>query len=457
MVDLEAQHTDLAAAVQGLFPELRSVLSDLVRHPSVSAAGDVATMRRAADAVAGVLGSAGVDVRLLQSEDNAPTAVYGHAPGPTGTPTVLLYAHYDVQPAGDETDWESPPFEPVLRGGRLYGRGASDDKSGIVTHLGALRVFGGRPPVGLKFIIEGEEEIGSPHLAGFLDANHELLAAEVIVVADSEHWRIGQPALTTSLRGLIDCEVEVRVLEAGVHSGQFGGPVPDALSALSRLLATLHDEDGRTAVTGLVSSESPELDLDDAELREQAGVLPGVELLGSGYLTSRLWTHPAVSVLGIDAPSVSDSINQLVPVARAKVSVRLAPGDEPARAMDALVSHLEARAPWGTRVTVAPGAAAAPFRLDATGPAYDAFRVGTRAAWGRDPVEIGIGGSIPFVAEIAAAFPAASIILTGVGEPSSRIHGPNESQDLRELERNVAAEAIAIELLGRQRAASGSD
>ncbi|MDA1062100.1 MAG: M20/M25/M40 family metallo-hydrolase, partial [Chloroflexi bacterium] len=349
-----------------------------------------------------------------------------------------------------EAGWDSPPFEPSTRGSRLYGRGSSDDKSGIVTHLGALRVFGGQPPVGLKLIIEGEEEIGSPHLAGFLAAHRELLAADVIVVADSEHWRIGQPALTTSLRGLIDCTVEVRVLEAGVHSGQLGGPVPDALSTLSRLLATLHHDDGSPAVAGLVASESPPLDLDEAELRAQAGLLPGVQVLGSGHLTSRLWTQPAISVLGIDAPAVAESINQLLPVARAKVSVRLAPGDEPARAMEALVAHLQARAPWGARVTVDPGASAAPFRLDANGPAYDAFRGGMRAAWGQAPLEIGIGGSIPFVAEFAATFPAASIVLTGVGEPSSRIHGPNESQDLEELERNVAAEAIALDLLGEQ-------
>ena len=441
-------HEELRAAIDDGFAQTRADLERLVRVPSISLEGpDTPALREAADLVAELLTAAGAPARQLELAD-APAAVFAEAPGPEGAPTVLLYAHYDVQPPGNLDDWSGDPFEPVERGGRLYGRATSDDKSGIAAHLAVLRAFGGEPPVNLKIFVEGEEEIGSPNFARFLEAFREELRADVIVIADSEHWRRGQPALTTSLRGVIDCVVELRTLDAGIHSGQFGGAVPDALSAMSRLLATLHDEAGRPAVAGLVAAEADPLDLTEDELREHAGAGEGLELIGEGSLTSRIWRRAAISVLAIDAPRIAEAINQLVPMARAKVSVRLAPGDDPERAMPALVKHLEAHAPWGARVSVTPGAGvAAPFELDATGPAYDAFRAAYREAWGREPVEIGIGGSIPLVADLDAAFPEASILLTGVGEPTSRIHGPDESQDLEELRRNCLAEAIALTLI----------
>ena len=363
---------------------------------------------------------------------------------------MLLYAHYDVQPPGDDRAWTTPPFEPTERGGRIYGRGASDDKSGIAIHLGALRALAEAPPVTIKVLVEGEEEIGSPHLEAFLERHGERLAADIVVVADSLNWRVGEPALTTSLRGIVDCVVEVRTLRSGLHSGLFGGPVPDALTALARLLATLHDADGRPAVEGLSSGQAPSVDLSEAELREQAGVLASVELLGSGSVTQRLWMEPAISVLALDAPGVDDAINQLVPSARAKVSVRLAPGDEPGRAMQALRRHLESHAPWGAEVVVTEGAQGAPFELDSTGPAYAAFREGLAQACGRPAAEVGIGGSIPLVAALAAAYPEAEILLTGVGDPSSAVHAPDESQDLGELKRACLAEAIALRLLAER-------
>jgi acetylornithine deacetylase/succinyl-diaminopimelate desuccinylase-like protein len=248
---------------------------------------------------------------------------------------------------------------------------------------------------------------------------------------------------------VVDCVVEVRTLEAGVHSGQFGGAVPDALSSLSRLLATLHDDNGQAAVEGLVGADADPLDLTEAELREHAGVSDGVELVGNGSLTSRMWRRPAISVLAIDAPRISEAINQIVPVARAKVSLRLAPGDDGPRALAALTSHLESHAPWGAQVTVTPGPGIAqPYQLDTTGPAYDAFRAAYLEAWGRESVEIGIGGSIPLVPDLQERFPDVTILLTGVGEPMSRIHGPDESQDLEELRRGCLAEAIALTLIG---------
>ncbi len=441
-------HDDLGSAIDEQAGTLRHDLERLVRIPSVSAPGfDPAEVRRSAEATAGVLASAGLDnVRLLEV-DGAHPAVFGQVEGPPEAPTVLLYAHHDVQPAGSEEEWESPPFEPVERGGRLYGRGTSDDKCGIAMHAAALRAHAGAPPVGVKVFVEGEEEIGSLHLAEFLHRYRQLLSANAIVIADSANWRVGHPALTTSLRGLVDCVVEVRTLRQGVHSGLFGGAFPDALSTLVRLLATLHDDQGRVAIPELVEGSADPLDLTEEELREQAGALPGVQLMGEGSLTSRIWTQPAVAVLAIDAPRVSEAINQLVPSARAKVSVRLAPGDDPDRVAEALARHLKSHVPWGAEVEVTAGAQAEAFALDTTGPAYEAFRAGFRAAWGREPVDIGVGGSIPFVAAFAATFPAAAILLTGVADPTSAAHGPNESQHLGDLARGALAEAIALRLL----------
>jgi len=442
-------HDDLKAKIDELFPGIQADLERLVRVPSISLDGpDTPPLRAAADLVVELLTDAGAPARKLELPA-APAAVFAEAAGPTGAPTVLLYAHYDVQPPGNLDDWSGDPFEPVERDGRLYGRAASDDKSGIAAHLAVLRAFGGEPPVNLKLFVEGEEEIGSPNFAGFLEAYRDELRADVIVIADSEHWRVGQPALTTSLRGVIDCIVELRVLEAAVHSGQFGGAAPDALSSISRLLASLHDDQGRAAVDGLVGGDADPLDLTETELREHAGVLDGVQLVGDGSLTARMWRRAAISVLAVDAPPIDQAVNALVPVARAKVSVRLAPGQDPATAMAALTAHLEANAPWGARVEVTPGPGVAePFELDTSGPAYDAFRSAYLEAWGRESIEIGIGGSIPLVADLQQAFPESSILLTGVGEPTSRIHGPDESQNLEELRRNCLAEAIAVRLIG---------
>ena len=446
------RHEDLRAAVRADFPRTRAELERLVRIPSVSAAGfDPTAVRASAEAVAGLMRDSGLEaVRLLDAPDAHP-AVLGERPGPAGAPTVLLYAHHDVQPPGDAAHWTSPPFQPVERAGRLYGRGASDDKAGIALHLAAVRALsaaGAALPVGIKLFVEGEEEVGSLHLPDFLNRYRADLAADVIIIADAANWRVGEPALTTTLRGLVDCEVQVCTLERGVHSGLFGGVFPDALMALSRLLASLHDEAGRVAVPGLLASAAQGPPLHEAELRAQAGAPDETALIGEGPLTSRMWSQPAISVLAIDAPRVEEAINQLVPVARAKLSLRLAPGDDPARAMTALVSHLESHAPWGARVTVTPGAQAGPVTLETSGKAYEAFRLAFAEAWGRAPLEIGLGGSIPFVAAFQEASPAATILLTAVGEPSSRIHGPDESQDLNDLQRACLAEAIALRTLG---------
>ena len=442
------EHQDLHTAVEQLFSSAKTDLERLIRIPSVSASGfDPVPVRESAEVIADLYRRAGFpEVRLLEIEGAHP-AVFAEYPAPPGAPTVLLYAHHDVQPPGDEHEWELAPFEPVERQGRLYGRGSADDKANVLVHALAFQAHQGTPPVGVKVIVEGEEEIGSTHLGDFIRTYRDLLSADVIVIADSANWRLGQPALTTSLRGLVDCTVEVRTLNQAVHSGMFGGAVPDALTTLSRLLATLHDERGAVAIAGLTSGEAPPLDLTEAELREQAGTVDGVELLGDGSLTSRLWSRPAVAVIGIDAPSVAGSINQLIPVARAKVSVRIAPGDDPGRAMEALVDHLESNAPWGARVTVTRGAQGEAFALDVEGAVADAFREGFKEAWGTEGVAIGVGGSIPFVAAFHDAYPQASILLTGVIDPAAAMHAPNESVDLGEFHKAALAEAIAIRLM----------
>lgn len=440
-------HQDLISAVtqdHHLIEDLKT----LVRIPSVSAADfDAGQVRRSAEAVKEMLEIGGLqNVQLLELPGAHP-AVFGELPAPAGAPTIMLYAHHDVQPPGPDDLWDTPPFEPTERDGRLYGRGTSDDKAGIVVHLGAIRAHGGTPPVGIKLFIEGEEEIGSAHLVDYLTTYRELLNSDAIVIADSGNWRVGEPALTVSLRGLVDCVVEVRTLNSAVHSGQFGGVVADSLTVLSRVLASLHDANGEVAVPGLVSGAPTGLDLDEAELRSQAGTVEGLELIGSGPITERMWHKPAIAVLAIDAPPVAQAINALVPVARAKVSLRLAPGDDPRRAMQSLRDHLVANTPWGARVRVTPGSSGDAFELNTTGPVYEAYRTAFGIAWETETVEMGAGGSIPFVAAFSEMFPAAAILLTGVGDPTSAAHGPNESQDLDELRRGTVAEAIALRLL----------
>jgi acetylornithine deacetylase/succinyl-diaminopimelate desuccinylase-like protein len=436
---------DLRAAVDEGFPRVRADLERLIRIPSVSFAGfDPAPVRESAAATAEILEASGLPgVRVLEL-DGVPPAVLGEHPAPDGAPTVLLYAHHDVQPPGEDADWDSPPFEPTERDGRLFGRGSCDDKAGIALHQAAVLAHGGSPPVGVKVFVEGEEEAGSPNLDRFLAAFRDDLAADVIVLADATNWRAGVPGLTTMLRGLVDCDVEVRTLDHAVHSGMYGGPFPDALTTLCRLLATLHDDRGNVAIEGLHTGTTDSLDLTEAQLREQAGVLEGVRQIGEGALTERLWTRPSVSVLGIDAPRVREAGNVLVPAARAKVSLRLAPGQDPGPAMSALVRHLESNAPWGARVTVTPGASAWPFSLDARGPVFDAARRAFRAGWGTEPVDIGAGGTIPFVRAFAEAFPGAAILLVGVEDPDGRAHGANESLLLEDFRKGCVAEAILL-------------
>lgn len=443
----------LRSRVRALFPGLRADLESLVRIPGVSnPAFDAAQVQRSAEVVAGMLRDAGLpEVQVLTATRAdglvSRPAVVGRRPAPAGAPTVLLYAHHDVQPPGADADWDSAPFEPVERDGRLYGRGVADDKAGIVAHLGALRALGGDVPVGVTVFVEGEEEVGSPTFVDFLRAYRDLLAADVVVLADSVNWKVGVPAFTTSLRGLVDCEVEVAVLEHAIHSGMYGGPILDAPTLLARLIATLHDDEGNVAVAGLFSAPDPAVDYDEADLRTDASLLPGVRLAGSGSITGRLWTKPALSVIGFDATSVAHASNTIAPSARAKLSLRIAPGQDPDQAAEALRDHLLAHAPFGARVTVVDGDRGRPWAGAADSPAAEIARRAYGDAWGTPPVDVGLGGSIPLVADLLEVFPDATVLVTGVEDPDSRAHSANESVHLGELEKVVLAEALLLSRL----------
>jgi cysteinylglycine-S-conjugate dipeptidase len=440
-----ASADDLRVAVARVMPSVRDDLAALIRIPSVSSDPTASeSIRRSAEAVSSLLQAAGLDeVEVLHVEGGHP-AVLGRRAGPTGAPTVLLYAHHDVQPAGDLRDWATDPFEPIERDGRLFARGAADDKAGIALHLAALRALGDDLDVGVNVLIEGEEEIGSPTLDRLLALHGDRLAADVMVLADSTNWRVGVPALTTSLRGGFNLVVEVRTLRHAVHNGVYGGPVPDALTALARLLATLHDEHGDVAIAGLHRGSADALDLTDEQLRADAGMLDGVRLLGTGTLTSRLWTSPAISVSGIDAPPVETAPMTLTPSARAKLTVRIPPGEDADAARHAVVAHLHSHAPWGASVTVSAGNPVRPFAVRTGGPAYAAARAALAEAWGALPVDAGVGGSINFVRVIAERFPDAEILITGVEDPDTRAHGANESLHLGEFERACLAETLLL-------------
>ena len=437
----------LRGAVAEAMPRAVADLERLVRIPSIAFPGyDPAPVRASAEATGEILEAAGFHgVRLIELPDGVDhPAVYGEVAGPPGTPTLLLYAHHDVQPEGPPDEWTTPPFEPDTRDGRLYGRGSADDKCGIVMHATVMRAVDGRAPVTVKVLVEGEEEAGTQHLPFLIDGHRELLDADVLGIADGGNWRTGVPALETSIRGIVDCVVTVRVLDLAVHSGVFGGVIPDAVSALARTLSSLHDDEGNVAIDGLARAPWDGVEMTEDEFREQVPVRPNVRTIGSGTVSERLWTSPAVSVLAIDAPRLREASNQLVPVASAKVSLRLAPDDDPWRAMDLLAHHLETHAPWGVEVDVRRGEAGHGLRLPSDGPAFAAMRAAMERAYGRPAVESGSGGSVPLVPSLARAFPDAEILIYGASDEKSQYHSIDESVDLGDLERACLAEALLL-------------
>lgn len=447
----------LAAAVDANMAHYVTVLTDLVSVPGIAWAGfDAHALDLSALRVRDLFLARGFpEVSIIRAAD--PTGVEG-APGVVAKrpaapefPTVLLYAHHDVQPAGALDAWDSEPFSAMEKDGRLWGRGAADDKAGIVMHLAAIHavdsVLGPDHGLGLTVFVEGEEEAGSPSLQGFMKDYGQELLADAAVVADSGSWKIGIPGLTTSLRGLVDGTIRVRVLDHALHSGTYGGPVLDALTVLARLMATFHNADGSVAVEGLVEGLAEGLDMDEETFRRDAGVPESVELAGTGSLASRLWSKPALSFVGLDSQRIATAGNVLLPEATVKFSLRLPPGNHPNQAMEAVRRHALKHVPFGAEVTFTPGSKSVPFMADSNHPVVQAALWSLAQAWGAQPVSMGVGGSIPFVAALAAAQPQCPIIITGAEDPDSRAHGANESVHLGELRNAILAEALFLAAL----------
>lgn len=452
------QHSQLAATVASLQSRARTELAELVAFKSVADPDQFpkSECEAAADWVADALRAEGFqDVALLDTPDGT-QSVYGYLPGPAGAPTVLLYAHYDVQPPLDEAAWLSPPFELTERDGRWYGRGAADCKGGLIMHLTAVRALKehGGVPVGVKVIAEGSEEQGTGGLERYAEAHPELLSADTIVIGDTGNFRVGLPTVTATLRGMTLVRVQVDTLEGNLHSGQFGGAAPDALAALIRILDSLRAEDGSTAVDGLASDADWEgLQYSEEDFRKDAKVLDGVDLIGSGTGTvaDRIWARPALTVIGIDCPPVVGATPSVQAGARALISLRVPPGADAVEATALLSAHIEAAAPWGARVTVEQIGQGQPFRADTKSPAYEAMAAAMREAYdGQEMQTAGQGGSIPLCNTLAALYPEAEILLIGLSEPEAQIHAVNESVSPKELEQLSLAEALFL-----QRYASG--
>jgi acetylornithine deacetylase/succinyl-diaminopimelate desuccinylase-like protein len=436
----------VAAEVRKLVPDLRRDLEDLVRIPSISVPGELGEPLLAAfEMTSRLFADAGVAVDRIDLPDTAPLLV-GEIPAPPGAPTVLLYSHYDVVPAGDESLWDTPPFEPTERDGALYGRGAADTKSNILMHVGALRAWGGRPPVGIKLCIEGYEEIGSGGLLSYPATDPDRFQADTLVIGDMGSMSPGMPTLTTALRGMANVTLEVRTLESGKHSGQYGGAAPDALIAVLHALTSLHDEHGDVAVAGLRRNEWDGPAQSEEDFRALSTVLDGVPLIGTGGLASRIWSGPAITVIGIDVPSVEGAVNAVSPYARAALNVRVHPEQDAGEAQSRVIEHLRAVRPFGIELDVRPGPTGNGFAAATDGPAYLAARTAWAEAYGAEVVLAGSGGSIPIVSALAGALPGAEALLVGTTDGYANIHGPNERVLLDEFERATIAEA---DFLGR--------
>ena len=445
---------NLQNRVSSLMSEAEQDLSELVACKSVADPRQFPTSEclQAAQLVIDKFSDAGLhDVRLEQTPDGHPS-VFGHHPAPNGAPTVLLYCHYDVQPPLDPsgTAWKTPPFQLTERDGRWYGRGAADCKGNIVAHLTALRALGDDIPVGIKLIAEGSEEQGTGGLEQFVPAHADLLRADTIIVADTGNFAVGVPTLTTTLRGMTSVVVTVTTLQNAMHSGMFGGPAPDALLALIRMLATMRDANGNTTISGLDNDGAWQgVDYPAAQFRADAHVLDGVNLVGDGRVQDMLWSRPAVTVLGIDCPPVVGSAAAIPPEARARVSLRVPAGMDAEDAQDKLIAHLESVAPWHAKVQIERESLGQPYTAKTDGPAYGAMRGALEEAFGRATTTEGQGGSIPLCNVLQSTYPDAEIMMMGVEEPQCLIHAPNESVDPSELERIALAEAIFLARYGR--------
>ncbi|MET9930518.1 MULTISPECIES: dipeptidase [unclassified Streptomyces] len=437
----------IAETVRSLMPRARAELTELVAFESV--ADENVAPRSECEAAANWVADAlraedFQDVALLDTPDGS-QAVYGILPGPAGAPTVLLYAHYDVQPKLDEAAWLSPPFELTERDGRWYGRGTADCKGGVILHLLALRALkaNGGVPVTVKVIVEGSEEQGTGGLERYAEEHPELLTADAIVIGDAGNFRVGLPTVTATLRGMTMIRVRIDTLEGNLHSGQFGGAAPDALAALIRVLDSLRGPDGSTVIDGLPGDRVWEgLQYPEENFRQDAKVLPGVDLPGGGTVADRIWARPAVTVVGIDCHPVAGATPSIPKTARAQVSLRVPPGQDAAEATKLLFAHIENHTPWNARVTLEQVGQGQAFQADTSSPAYASMAEAMEVAYpGQEMQTAGLGGSIPLCNTLASLYPEAEILLIGLSEPEAQIHAPNESVSPEELERLSVAEA----------------
>ena len=452
---MTASISDVRSVVSQTFPQSLNELKDLVRIPSVSwSSFDPEQVARSAQAVSELIAGTNLfeDVFILRSKKSdsddlgQPAVVARRNPAP-GMPTVLLYAHHDVQPPGDLTVWESTPFEPVERAGRLYGRGAADDKAGIMAHVTALRLLPElveNVDLGIVVFIEGEEEFGSPSFENFLTDHREILASDVIVVADSGNWNTETPALTTTLRGNATFKLTVRTLDHALHSGMFGGAVPDAFMAFAGLVSSFYSPSGSVAVEGLHRSLVTPPDYTEEHMREESGVLDSVSLIGDGHVLERLWSQPSITVTGIDIPDVANASNTLLPSVSARISVRVAPGQSASEAFSAIQQHIIEHIPFGAVVEFDDVNLGEAFSTDTSGWAAQSISQALNQAWDQEVVNMGVGGSIPFISSFVNAFPHAQVLVTGVEDPDSRAHSPNESLHIESFEKAIVAELLFL-------------
>ena len=452
---MSASISDVRTKVSSTFDQSMKDLKDLVRIPSVSwPSFDSHEVVRSAEAVAQLAQETGIfdSINILRSRVSGgdgfgqPAVVARREPG-SGKPTILLYAHHDVQPPGDLGEWNTAPFEPTEQNGRLYGRGAADDKAGIMVHISSLRLLHelvDSVDVGIVLFVEGEEEFGSPSFENFLTDHHELLRADVIVVADSGNWNTETPALTTTLRGNATFKLTVKTLDHALHSGMFGGAVPDAFMAFSRLINSFYSEKGSVAIEGLLTNTIATPDYLDSRLRTESGILDGVDLIGEGHVLERLWSQPAITVTGLDIPDVAHASNTLLPSVSARLSVRVAPGQSAAEAFAAVERHISAHVPFGAHVVIEDVNLGESFSTDTRGWAAQSITNALSQSWGCDVVNMGVGGSIPFISSFVSAFPGAQVLVTGVEDPDSRAHSPNESLHIESFKNAIIAESLFL-------------
>ncbi|MFT4186246.1 MAG: M20/M25/M40 family metallo-hydrolase [Micrococcaceae bacterium] len=451
---------ELREEIENNFDTIKNSLAELVEIPGVAWESydprDQVKMSKRVQKHFEVAGLENVEILSVVHEGGmGKPAIVGEKKAKPGYPTVLLYAHHDVQPEGDIEVWDTPPFKAIEKNGRLYGRGVADDKAGIMVHVSAINalteVLGkDKVNIGIKVFIEGEEEIGSPTFRKFIDTHKEKLEADAIIVADSMNWAAGKPAVTATLRGMHAAIMELEVMEHAVHSGMYGGPIIDALTCMSKIIASFHDEKGNVAIEGLLSYDDTEIDMDEKTLRKDSSVLDNIELAGEGTITSRLWTKPAMSIIGIDAPDVNVSSNTILPKTRAKYSLRVAPGQDPYEAQKLVEKHVRKHAPYGTKVTFSNFEYGKPFKSDTEAPHATALFESLSESWDTKAVSMGGGGSIPFTTDLQDVFPHAEVLCTGVEDPDSRAHSPNESLLLEDFKYAIIAEAFFLAKLNEK-------